>query len=130
VNQQQYLNNLTFNRAVAINAFGAGAFSHVAHLLDLEIRAMPLYINTYLDDRAYGGPEEGGWYFNTSELVDSVPLPAGGSYPHWRAECKMREVEMNEGRPSISSVSSMGQYRIAIESHHGKNYPKERPHYE
>ena len=34
-------------------------------------RAMPVvYVNMYLDGRAYGGPEEGGWYFNHGTPAD------------------------------------------------------------
>lgn len=31
------------------------------------------YISLYLTNRHYGGPEEGGWYYNTDELSLSIP---------------------------------------------------------
>ena len=31
------------------------------------------FVNVYRADRAYGGSEEGGWWFNTGEAVKSVP---------------------------------------------------------
>ena len=32
---------------------------------------MDWYVNIYKVDRAYGGPEEGGWYYDVGELVES-----------------------------------------------------------
>lgn len=34
------------------------------------------FISVYSMGRQYGGPEEGGWYYNTYELVASVPMRA------------------------------------------------------
>ena len=31
-----------------------------------------IYINTYETNRAYGGPEEGGWWFDIGDPVESV----------------------------------------------------------
>lgn len=35
-----------------------------------------LYVNAYLVCRVYGGPEEGGWWFNAGEPLASVPVEA------------------------------------------------------
>ena len=32
---------------------------------------MNWYVNIYKVDRAYGGPEEGGWYYDVGELVET-----------------------------------------------------------
>jgi hypothetical protein len=32
------------------------------------------YANAYLTDRLYGGPEEGGWYYDAGEPVMSLPF--------------------------------------------------------
>ena len=28
------------------------------------------YVNIYETNRAYGGPEEGGWYYDTGDLLE------------------------------------------------------------
>ena len=40
------------------------------------------YINAYEVTRHYGGPEEGGWWYNSGEPVASVPVIIGPK-PHW-----------------------------------------------
>jgi hypothetical protein len=34
------------------------------------------YVNAYAVTRNYGGPEEGGWYYNAGEPLASVPIRA------------------------------------------------------
>ena len=56
---------------------------------------MRYIIALYEIDRAYGGGEEGGWWFDTGELVDSV-LYDGGRYTaivyEWTAPSAFPEV--------------------------------------
>jgi len=35
-----------------------------------------VYVNAYAVTRHYGGPEEGGWWYNRGEPLASVPIPA------------------------------------------------------
>lgn len=35
---------------------------------------MRLYVNIYEASRAYGGPEEGGWWFDTGSPIGSIPV--------------------------------------------------------
>ena len=84
-------------------------------------------ITVGLADLAYGGPEEGGWYFDTFEPVRIFVVPAA------RADSLRRHLARwvraaNEGRPSISSVLSEGRYttRSGIIS---QPEPQERPYY-
>ena len=89
----------------------------------------------HMIDRAYGGPEEGGWYFNYGE-------PDDGLWQHTRlfetedeAYAYARSLdpviaELNQGRPSISSVLSEGQYGWVVQDGYPHAWPKQRPHYE
>jgi hypothetical protein len=43
---------------------------------------MDWYVNIYKVDRAYGGPEEGGWYYDVGELVESKCFSWAGSDYH------------------------------------------------
>lgn len=93
-------------------------------------------VNLYLVDRAYGGSEEGGWYFDCGEPV-LHPLnrvfefyPDAEQYLH--ESCLPVLEELNEGRSSINSVLSTGQYRFYIGSEFEMPapFPATRPHYE
>ncbi len=86
------------------------------------------YVNVYLEDRAYGGAAEGGWYFDTGQLVSSRAV-------FGEKEAEALKVELsaeysNDSRPEINSVLSEGQYAVYISTCSGESYPKHRPHYE
>jgi hypothetical protein len=87
------------------------------------------YINVYMLDRAYGGPEEGGWWFTYGEPVRSF------SYRSERVkERLLRRVQcvvdaLNEGRTSINSVLSAGEFAVRQDGHPAEAFPKERPYY-
>lgn len=102
----------------------------IAHDQIEIIWSRPHYLNIYLVDRAYGGPEEGGWYYPTSEVVRSLRAP-----DYWSATRhlpRLMEIihRLNKGRPSISSVLSQGRYAVRFETKPGKNSPEVIPHYE
>jgi hypothetical protein len=98
------------------------------------------YANVYLYDREYGGPEEGGWWYDTySPITDSSdwdsPPPKHGHFPtveeaekaitaldEW---CKIE----NSTRRSPSSVLSDGHYTTRLEAWPAEFEPKQRPHY-
>ena len=89
------------------------------------------YVNLYLQDRQCFGPEEGGNW----QTVGSFEQCLGKNLDLQAAEIiqfsnQPRLAEMNEGRPSISSVLSRGQYVILIEPYPGQNYPLGPVHYE
>lgn len=100
-------------------------------------------VAVYLVDRAYGGPEEGGWYYDYSERAPEPRfvaltrvfdrLPDALDYSNTLDETVL-DVE-NEGRPEIWSVNSRGRYRALVfdlEEHPllPEVLPKERPYYE
>lgn len=97
-------------------------------------------------DRAYGGPEEGGWYFDTytpaterlaPSLDDKWDLPRTfrrlDDACSW-AECLLhmiKECNANEGRYRAGSVLSRGDWLTAyVFDEFPCILPKERPHYE
>jgi hypothetical protein len=89
----------------------------------------PCYVNVYLIDRAFGGREEGGWYYDCGVIQRVYPT----TYEHAdELARRMRESDefSNEDRPEISSVLSRGRYDVRIETQPGENYPAYRPRYE
>lgn len=96
----------------------------------------PWTVAVYLVDRAYGGPEEGGWYYDCSEPADEYASFTVGFTDEGAAD---RHAAMlngqygpiwNEGRREISSVLSEGQYRAMAREGNPKPWPAIKPHYE
>ena len=91
------------------------------------------FVNVYLIDRAYGGPEEGGWYYEVGEFSDGEAFPDEREEDIQRAlnQAKARCDDYNENRNSdIGSVLSEGRYVVRVENHPGENFPDVKPHYE
>ena len=89
------------------------------------------YLNEYTTNREYGGPEEGGWWFDVGQFET-----CHGVYPTERAAKDALEglkdwVEsVNAHQYPPSSVACDGYTRIFIEDQEGEDYPQQRPHYE
>ena len=87
-----------------------------------------MYVNVYIEQLVYGGPEEGGWYYHAGELVESISVDTKCEAEELHK--KMESKWSNDGRRPISSVLSNGEYCVCIEDHFAESYPKYRPHYE
>lgn len=89
------------------------------------------YVNEYVCDRAYGGPEEGGWWYNTGRFVK-----LHGSHDDFAAANNhMRDLlgyikERQKGLHEPGSVLCEGWPTLLVQDHIGHHYPIERPHYE
>lgn len=86
------------------------------------------YVNVYAVTRHYGGPEEGGWWYNAGIPVTSYALTDDDDIEE---VCEMLEKKylcLEEG--DIYSV--LGGTKIEIHKAYGyaEPWPKERPHYE
>ena len=92
-------------------------------------------VNLYLIDRAFGGREEGGWWYDCGQPVLHPLNRVFETYEEaqkYRWECVAVEAQLNEGLPSIDSVLSQGQYRFYVEDE-GElpaPFPAVKPHYE
>ena len=92
-------------------------------------------VSIHMTDRAYGGPEEGGWWFDYGEPDDEF-------WQYTRLFATREEArdygkaldplikELNEGRPSIGSVLSIGRYEWIIQDGYPHAWPERKPHYE
>lgn len=98
-------------------------------------------VSPYLVDRVYGGPEEGGWYYEAGEPLafgelDGVPAAVIATTEAQAIEARdaMQQTldeTYNKHRPRIDSIVSQGVYRAVIdENHWPRPYPSETPHYE
>ncbi len=112
----------------------------------------PCWLSVYLVSRAYGGPEEGGWWYDEYEFL------GGKSFPYWEAaenalkdaqrtaEQMTNNIERSSyynqlGDESSSSYpegyipggwSDGGNYQVIIENFRGERDTTKyaRPHYE
>jgi len=99
----------------------------------------------YFVNRAYGGPDEGGWWYDCGNLIQSVPEGVdpqnliktfapnqNEATQTWRDILQqILDDGINKGRRPISSVISTGRYIAMIhEGNPPSHFPQERPHYE
>jgi len=90
---------------------------------------LPCYVSVMLEDLAYGGPEEGGWYYNVSYRVESHFCQ--NNLVLKKVLARVMNVYSNEGRREISSVLSEGRYAIRLGYQpEPVREPNGRPHYE
>lgn len=90
-------------------------------------------VAVYLIDRAYGGPEEGGWWYETGELVRVIRTfkNEDRAVAHATRMNDLLDATINKGRRDISSVLSDGRYCAEVhENLAPRGYPERRPHYE
>lgn len=92
----------------------------------------PFVVCLFLIDKAYGGPEEGGWYYTYGDPVLTTHVRVFAL--HEDAREYVRDLDpvvdgMNHGRPSISSVASEGLFKAMICEGWPKPFPEKVPHY-
>lgn len=92
-------------------------------------------VAVYEEDRAYGGPEEGGWWYdcgNLQRVVKVFPNRAQAQAYANRMNDRFRRRERFYGWRSSSSVAYIGgEYRAHVcEDTAPPHYPETRPVYE
>lgn len=101
--------------------------NHQQHkFLVARTKNKPIYVNVYAIERVYGGPEEGGWWYDTGEPVLTVVC---------EHEQQAQDVanQLRQEYPHTHdrySVLGGDDWNIAIEDEPGKEWPSEIPHYE
>jgi hypothetical protein len=127
------------------------AMAHAVELaaeLNLPITEIPpkpttlFWVGIYDVAQNYGGPEEGGWYYDSGSLVTN-PVFYGDLLPRCftsraearaylqQMEARAKEANRAEGRRPKSSVLSRGEYEALIfEDALPTGFPDECPQYE
>lgn len=110
----------------------------VAQYQEEAAQARKFYtVAIYMEDRAFGGHEEGGWYYDTATLcmeprcaVHLRGFDKQEDAQNYASELNNTIAEWNEDRPEISSVLSEGRY-VAMygEGMPQPYYPEETPRY-
>lgn len=88
-----------------------------------------LYVNVYEVDRRYGGPEEGGWWYDVGVVVKKMPVLASKG-PRLLARVRSWCQRMNEAERNRFSTIGTPDFEVALTDEPGENFPTERPRYE
>jgi len=97
---------------------------------------MAYTVAIYLVDRAYGGPEEGGWWYDYGFPAEEYCQYTKGFMESDAAIEYMYYLEasllpsINEGRRPISSVLSTGKFNAIVTEGNPKPFPDTIPRYE
>jgi len=119
----------------------------------------PVFWAVYLVALAYGGPEEGGWWYEEGNIQTHADLHAEG-YPidapspfgvamvvptrddeeprdngfyaaHIKPLQDLLDLHLNNNRPRLSDSNSRGVFRVChFDNHIPHHWPATRPHYE
>lgn len=95
---------------------------------------MTFTVAVLMEDRAFGGHEEGGWYYDYGYPYDLRTAPVRRFKTREKAEGYLRTIapqieRANADYPPISSVLSEGLVRAYIFSGKVRGYPDRRPRY-
>ena len=84
--------------------------------------------------QAYGGPEEGGWYYDTGSLlrIHSVHSNEDAAYDRCRRLNRhLNAMQESAGKRPYTSAASDGWYMADVyENTAPEGFPARRPHYE
>jgi hypothetical protein len=96
------------------------------------------YINVYELGREFGGPEEGGWWYDTGTYDEDLSMALPSSVPDDKVKAiaiALRDRLVQQARdnevPRVYSVLYRGgRYMVRIEDEAGHDLPEERPYYQ
>lgn len=88
------------------------------------------YVSVYEVARYYGGPEEGGWWYNNYRLIESYPAKTGRAVDGL-VQTMERKYAAHQPEYNIYSAANDGpEYKVVVEDERGENEYLEKPHYE
>lgn len=93
-----------------------------------------MVVAVYELGREYGGPEEGGWYYDTREIVAVAVVPEGTNEAALKLCDELESGEYKQTGRDVGSVNyrggSYGMYIHEAGERIVHNEPEETPHYE
>lgn len=85
------------------------------------------FVTVYDTDRAYGGQEEGGWWYDCGSVVLCRQVPSQDAE---RVRDELREQYPRTGKRYSVIYPGTGDYDVVISDTPGENYPRYTPRYE
>ena len=87
-----------------------------------------IYANVFRVTRQYGGPEEGGWWYDAGEVIGSIRVLATDCEDRLR-KYLMRAYEDEQCLRGRHSAAGGADVVIRLEDHEAEPFPSERPVY-
>jgi hypothetical protein len=84
------------------------------------------WVNVYEVTREYGGPEEGGWWYNRYECIDSVHVKGDTD----ATVVRLKDQYQDRAYGNIYSVRGGLEIKALIEDEKAQSETRERPRYE
>ena len=89
-----------------------------------------MYVNLVEIDQGYGGPQEGGWYYDITTPVATIPvIDAGSAIKAIELLITFAKDQYGDERPRYSAAGGKDA-SIYFDDSPAKSEPEERPHYE
>ena len=100
------------------------------------------FVNAYQTEQCWGGPEEGGWFFERGEPLACVPVLTTFQADEAReylketfegmrpSEWRMTGDPFDDGPDGPDLLYFEGDVSVVFEEHPAESYPKARPFYE
>jgi hypothetical protein len=88
------------------------------------------YINAYNVNRFYGGPHEGGWWYDAGEPIASVPLREEDPTAVIEWDAYLREKVGWTSQHDRYSVLGHDEFEVRPDDYFARFFPEETPHYE
>jgi hypothetical protein len=89
----------------------------------------PTYVNAYAVDQAYGGREEGGWYYDVGEALASVRVRTRAGIERVRERLRAQFADVQSEYNRYQSIGGP-DLEVYVEDGPAADYPAYRPHYE
>ncbi|HUU88866.1 MAG TPA: hypothetical protein VMX17_14095 [Candidatus Glassbacteria bacterium] len=86
------------------------------------------YVNAYAETRCFGGQEEGGWWYNCGEPLDSVSVTSYNEFVQWKKNLVVKFKDQEWG--DIYSSTGGMRVKIVLEDKPAEAWPLKKPTYE
>lgn len=87
------------------------------------------FVNAYSMNRLYGGPEEGGWWYDTGLPVGSIPAEEDDDMDPELWKKYLRETAGWFSEYDINSVLGHDTFDVVLEDTFAAPFPTEKPYY-
>jgi hypothetical protein len=87
------------------------------------------YVNLYTQQRVYGGPEEGGWYYDTGKPQTTQPFYSAAERDALVQRDEAWAAQKNAGQPDYDDPSCPTLWGVWVQDAPGSAFPAEVPTY-
>ena len=84
------------------------------------------YINVYKVIKCYGGPENGGWYYNQGTLLQTVPVCSNDNVKAIKHSLQKSYAHIKQGNVYRGGSALL----VSVDEQMGADYPTTKPTYQ